>query len=222
MFDYNTTRRALVLPEYGRNIDKIVQYVSKITDREKRNIYAKQVIEIMGQLNPHLRDICDFRHKLWDHIYIISEGKLDVDFPYGKPSKKDLKFYPQPLTYPKNNIGKKHYGKTIMLMINKAVEMPDSEYKDVFVACIANYMKNLYITWNKESVTNEAILEDLKQLSKGQLHVSNINLNNLNIDSKPIHNKQNARSYGLNSKSYQFNNPRDRNKKKTKINKKSK
>lgn len=220
MFDYNTTREALVLPEYGRNIDKIVQYVVKIKDKEKRNMYAKQVIEIMGQLNPHLRDVCDFRHKLWDHIYIISNGKLDVDFPYGKPSKKELQFNAKPLAYPKNNIIKKHYGKTIQLMIDKAIQMEDSDNKDSFVLSIANYMKNLYITWNKESVTNEIILGDLKQLSNNKLDISRIDLNDLGLDDKNKQYKLSPRAQNLNNKNYHNN--RDRNKKKNKTSKRCK
>ena len=167
--DYNTDLTPLIISEYGRNIQKMVDFAITVEDKEERNKVARAIIDVMGQLNPHLRDVNDFKHKLWDHLFVISKFKLDVDSPYPKPSPETFTSKPKNVAYPRNNIRFKHYGKVVEDMIQKAIEMPDGDMKDAFVENIANVMKSFYITWNKDNVGDELILEQLKMLSKGQL-----------------------------------------------------
>lgn len=167
--DYNTRRPHMVIPEYGRNIQKMVEHAISIENREERNRVAQSIINVMGQLNPHLRDIVDFKHKLWDHLFIISDFKLDVDSPYPYPDKEKIFEKPKPLEYPQSNIRFKHYGKSVEAFIAKAIEMQDGEEKTELIKTIANLMKKSYLTWNRESVDDDLIVSDLKLLSKGQL-----------------------------------------------------
>ncbi len=170
-YDYNTTSKKLILPEYGRNIQKMVDHILTIEDREERNKAARTIIAVMGNLNPHLRDINDFKHKLWDHLAIISDFKLDIDYPYELPKKEELASKPRKLEYNQKSIRFKHYGHSIALMIDKAVEMEDGEEKSDLVKMIANHMKKSYLTWNREAVSNVEILNDLKTLSKNRLEL---------------------------------------------------
>lgn len=169
--DYNTTRKKLVLPEYGRNIHEMVDHVCSIEDREERNRAAQTIISIMGNLNPHLRDINDFKHKLWDHIALISDFKLDIDYPYEIPEKSHFTEKPKQVPYNEYPIRYKHYGKLIELMIEEAVKMEDDEKKNILIMMIANHMKRSYLTWNRNVVTDEDIFNDLKEMSKGALVV---------------------------------------------------
>ncbi len=178
IFDYNSSRSKLILSEYGRNVQNMVKYIVELPTKEERNRYSHVVIDLMGFLNPHLRDVADFKHKLWDHLNIISEFKIDVDSPYPKPTQEAIHFKPDPLKYPQQRISFKHYGKTIELMIEKAKSIDDAPRRQHMVQAIANFMKMAYVTWNKDSVADETILNDLKILSKGELQLEeNINLN---------------------------------------------
>lgn len=178
IFDYNSSRSKLILSEYGRNVQNMVKYIVALPTKEERNRYAHVVIDLMGFLNPHLRDVADFKHKLWDHLNIISEFKIDVDSPYPKPTQEAIRFKPAPLKYPQQKISFKHYGKTIELMIEKARSIEDAPRQQHMVQAIANFMKMAYVTWNKDSVADETILSDLRILSKGELKLEeNINLN---------------------------------------------
>ncbi|WP_214070261.1 DUF4290 domain-containing protein [Mucilaginibacter sp. dw_454] len=177
-FDYNSTRSKLLLSEYGRNVQNMVKYIVALPTKEERNRYAQVVIDLMGFLNPHLRDVADFKHKLWDHLHIISEFKIDVDSPYPKPAEDAIHIKPEPLRYPNQRIRYKHYGKTIELMIEKAKSIEEPERRKHMVQAIANFMKMAYVQWNKDSVSDETILADLVALSKGELKVDeSINLN---------------------------------------------
>lgn len=170
--DYNTTRKDLVLPEYGRNIQKMVNHVKTVEDPEERNRLAKAIIQIMGSMNPHLRDVSDFTHKLWDHLAIISEFELDVDSPYPKPSKEELHQKPERLTYQKpDDIKFKHYGKVLEKMIQRAIEYDDGEEKDFLVEVICTQMKKAFVMWNRENAVDEQIFKDLLYLSKNQLTI---------------------------------------------------
>jgi len=169
--DYNTRRPQMVIPEYGRNIQKMVEHAITIEDRNERNKVAQAIINVMGQLNPHLRDITDFKHKLWDHIFIISDFKLDVDSPYPIPDKETIMKKPEKLDYPQSRIKFKHYGKSIEYIIEEAVKMEDGEMKTELIKMIANLMKKSYLTWNRESVDDDLIISDLESLSKGKLKV---------------------------------------------------
>lgn len=183
MFDYNTTRTSLLYSEYGRNIQNMVKFIKTLESKEERNKHAQAVIDLMGFLNPHLRDVADFKHKLWDHLFIIADFDLDVDSPYPIPSRESLDTKPAIVPYPSNKIRYKHYGKTVELMIEKAKEITDEpERKSNMVAAIANFMKMSYVTWNKDSVSDESIINDLKTLSKGELTLDeNVNLNKVEV-----------------------------------------
>ena len=172
IYDYNTSRKKLILPEYGRNIQKMVNHLKTIEDREERNKAARTVIGVMGNLNPHLRDINDFKHKLWDHLAIIADFDLDIDSPYEWPEKAKLEEKPNTVHYNQHSIRYKHYGRSIGLMIEKAVELEPGEEKDDLVQMIAYHMKKSYLTWNREAVSDQEILTDLKTLSGGRLEVS--------------------------------------------------
>lgn len=177
-FDYNSTRSKLLLSEYGRNVQNMVKYIVALPTKEERNRYAAVVIDLMGFLNPHLRDVADFKHKLWDHLHIISNFEIDVDSPYPPPSPDAIHLKPEPLKYPHQRIKYKHYGKTIELMINKAKSIQEPERRNHMVHAIANFMKMAYVQWNKDSVADETILNHLYELSGGELKLDeNINLN---------------------------------------------
>jgi hypothetical protein len=205
-FDYNSTRSKLLLTEYGRNVQNMVKYIVNLPTKEERNRYANVVIDLMGFLNPHLRDVADFKHKLWDHLHIISDYKIDVDSPYPLPSPEAIHIKPEPLGYPNKRIRFKHYGKTIELMIAKAKAIEEPARKQHMVQAIANFMKMAYVQWNKDSVTDESILADLRELSNGELKLEeNINLarveyrtpvQNTRNNNNPRNNNQNNRSGG--------------------------
>ncbi len=170
-YDYNSQRTKMILPEYGRNIQKMVEYAVQIENREERNKAANAIIAIMGNLNPHLRDISDFKHKLWDHLFIISDFKLDIDSPYEKPTPEVLFEKPKSIPYSEYNIRYKHYGKIIELLIKEASGFEEGPEKEALVKLIANHMKKCYLTWNREMVSDEVIFEDLKKLSGGTIEV---------------------------------------------------
>lgn len=169
--DYNTSRKKLVLPEYGRNIQNMVDYISTIDSLEERNRLAKAVISVMGNMNPHLRDINDFKHKLWDHLAIMSEFKLEIDYPFEIPEPETFAEKPRQVDYNVNRIKYKHYGRSIELMIKEAIEMDDLELKRILTILIANHMKKSYLTWNKDAVGDEQIRKDLNTLSGGKLEI---------------------------------------------------
>lgn len=166
--DYNTTANKLILPEYGRNIQKMAEHLLLIEDREKRNKAANELLGIMGNMFPHLRDIKDFKHKLWDHLAAMTRYNLDVDYPY-KVTRVDELPKPDKLPYNTNHIKFKHYGKTLQRLINKAKDIEDEEEKQQLIILIANHMKKLYVIWNLKSVTDEIVFSDLAILSDGKL-----------------------------------------------------
>jgi hypothetical protein len=150
----------------------MVEHLLTIEDRDERNKAARTVIGVMGNLNPHLRDVADFKHKLWDHLAVISDFKLDIDSPYETPTKEMLNEKPKKVPYSQKNIRFKHYGHSIVLMIQKAAEMEDGEEKQDLVKMIAYHMKKSYLTWNREAVDDREILEDLVTLSGNKLELS--------------------------------------------------
>jgi Domain of unknown function (DUF4290) len=186
IFDYNSTRNKLILSEYGRNVQNMVKYIVALPTKEERNRYAQVVIDLMGFLNPHLRDVADFKHKLWDHLHIISDFKIDVDSPYPKPEIEAIHMKPEPLKYPHQRIKYKHYGKTIELMMEKAKSIEEPDRKQHMVQAIANFMKMAYVQWNKDSVADETILADLRAMSQGQLKLEdNVNLARVEFRTPP-------------------------------------
>jgi hypothetical protein len=170
-YDYNTSRNKLILPEYGRNIQKMVEHILTIPDREERNRLAQAVIIIMGNMNPHLRDINDFKHKLWDHLAIMANFQLDIDFPYDIPQAEEFAEKPRRVSYNTNEIRFRHYGRIVESLIKEAVKLPDGDDKDMLAKLIANHMKKSYLTWNRDSVTDEVIFNDLYELSGRKLRV---------------------------------------------------
>ena len=168
--DYNSQRRKLPLPEYGRNIQNMVDYLFTIEDKEKRNRSAQTVIDVMGNLYPYLRDVAEFKHKLWDHLAIMSDFKLDIDYPYNPPTPDILTEKPNQVPYSDNNIRYKHYGFIMESLIKKTTEL-EGEEKDVLIELLANHMKKSYVAWNKDGVDDEKIFQDLKELSKGKLNI---------------------------------------------------
>lgn len=207
-FDYNTTRRKLILAEYGRNVQNMVKYIVELPTKEERNRYAQVVIDLMGFLNPHLRDVADFKHKLWDHLHIISNFKIDVDSPYPKPSEDAIRFKPAPLSYPQQRIKYKHYGKTVELMISKARAIEDPTRKQQMVQAIANFMKMAYVTWNKDTVADETIIKDLREMSNGALQLQeNVNLNRVEFRPPSPVNRQRSNTNQNKNRNTNRNNP---------------
>ena len=170
-FDYNTQRKRMALPEYGRNVLKMIEHVKTIKDPEERNQAARTIIQIMGNLNPNLREVTDFRHKLWDHIMIIADFDLDVDSPYPAPDRKKLNSKPNKVPYHNGEIKYSHYGCIIPAMIEAAAKMKDGEEKDYLTSLILNQMKKDYVTWNKSTVADEVIIRDLIEISGNRLKV---------------------------------------------------
>ncbi|RBQ02973.1 DUF4290 domain-containing protein [Pedobacter miscanthi] len=200
-FDYNTTRSHLILSEYGRNVQNMVKYICELPTIEERNKYAQAVIDLMGFLQPHLRDVADFKHKLWDHLHIISGYQIDVDSPYPKPLIENAYIKPEPLAYPQQRITYKHYGKTVENLIEKAMREEDAEIKKAMVQSIANFMKMAYVTWNKDNVSDDTIIKDLKYLSGGLLSLDEgVNLAKVEFRAQnPRQNNNNNNNRGRNN-----------------------
>ncbi len=171
--EYNTTRNHLIIKEYGRHIQKMIEYVLTIEDREKRQKNAYALIELMGFLNPHLKNVEDFRHKLWDHLFLISDFKLDVDSPYPIPTRETLRGKPDPLSYPKRYPKYNHLGKNIEIVIDKALSEEDAEKRQGFANSIAYYMKLTYSNWHKELVHDDNIQTELASITDGELEFNN-------------------------------------------------
>ncbi|MBM3443853.1 MAG: DUF4290 domain-containing protein [Bacteroidetes bacterium] len=167
--EYNTTRGHLEMREYGRHVQQMVDHLLTIEDKERRQKNAHAVIELMGFLNPHLKNVEDYRHKLWDHLFLISDFKLEVDSPYPIPTRESLKAKPKPLPYPKRYPRYSHLGKHLELVINKAMAEQNEEKRSGFAHIIAYYMKLAYNTWHKELIPDESIRSELNAITQGQL-----------------------------------------------------
>ncbi len=165
---YNTQLTKLILPEYGRNIHNMVDYCVKLEDRDQRTHCAYSLIDIMGNMFPHLRNVNDFKHILWDHLAIMADFQLDIDYPYEIIKKEELIAHPHKIEYSRPTMKYRHYGKTLERMINCAVEMPEGEEKEQFLRLLISQMKKSYIQWNRE-VDDAGILEDLYELSDGKI-----------------------------------------------------
>jgi len=168
---YNTSRKSLIISEYGRSIQEMVEFTVQLEDRDERTKAAKTIVNAMAILNPQLREFVDYKHKLWDHLYIISDFKLDCDSPYPMPDKDLTHVKPDPMPYPHKNIKLRHYGSTIELMIKEALKMEDTPERQQVVEAIANFMKMSYLTWNRDSVDDDVIREQLREFSGGQLEI---------------------------------------------------
>jgi Domain of unknown function (DUF4290) len=192
--EYNSERQHLIIPEYGRHLQKLIDQATDIEDVEKRNKVAKYIIQVMGSLNPHLRDVPDFQHKLWDQLFIMSDFRLVVDSPYPIPSREVLQLKPDVLQYPQNFPKYRFYGNNIKYMIDVANKWDDGEMKSALVKVIANHMKKSYLSWNKDTVKDDVIFEHLYELSGGKINMTEsaeelLNTNDLLRTNKRISNK---------------------------------
>ena len=169
--DYNTTRDKLILPEYGRHIQKMIEQVKEIPDRDKRNEQIQAVISIMEILNPQLREQPDYKCKLWDHVFMIADYDLDVDSPYPIPTKEDYAVPPKPVPISKEPLKAAHYGRNIQNMIDAIAKLPEDDNRDEIIKSMAVYMRQQYLIWNKDSVSEETIFKDIAKLSNGKLIV---------------------------------------------------
>lgn len=169
--EYNGERPHLIIPEYGRHLQKLIDQAALIENREERNKAARYIIQVMGSLNPHLRDVPDFQHKLWDQIFIMSNFKLDVDSPYPIPTRDVINLKPSNLSYPQKNPKYRFYGNNIKTMIDVANSWEEGEMKTVLIKVIANHMKKSYLSWNKDTVDDKVIFEHLYELSDGKINL---------------------------------------------------
>jgi hypothetical protein len=172
--EYNSQREHLIIPEYGRYVQKLIDQITAIEDREKRNKGARYVISVLGNLNPHLRDVPDFQHKLWDQLFIMSDFKLDIDSPYPIPTREVVQLKPDRLAYPQNFPKYRFYGNNIKYMIDVARKWEEGELKNALIIVIANHMKKCFLSWNKDTVTDEVIFNHLSELSNGELNLTAI------------------------------------------------
>lgn len=196
--EYNTTRNHLIMREYGRHIQKMVEYLLTIENKEERQRNAYAVIELMGFLNPHLKNVEDFRHKLWDHLFLISDFTLDVESPYPIPTRETLKARPERLSYPKRYPKFNHLGKNIEVVIDKALHEENPEKKQGFANAIAYYMKLTYSNWHKELVHDDAIQTELSTMTKGELEFNNKPFVKHRTDNRPDRDDYPAQGGGRN------------------------
>jgi hypothetical protein len=170
--EYNAERPHLIIPEYGRHLQKLIEQATALTDRAERNKAARYIISVMGSLNPHLRDVPDFQHKLWDQLFIMSDFKIDVDSPYPLPNRELLEQKPDRLEYPQNFPKYRFYGNNIKYMIDVANKWEDGPLKEALIIVIANHMKKSYLSWNKDTVKDDVIFEHLQELSGGKINLT--------------------------------------------------
>jgi Domain of unknown function (DUF4290) len=209
--EYNTERPHLIIPEYGRHIQKMIDQAVAEEDPEKRNKQAKSIIAVMGNLNPHLRDVPDFQPMLWDQLFIISKFKLDVDSPYEKPTPEELYAPPEPLAYPQNYPKYRFYGNNIKRMIDVAVDWEEGDKKEGLILTIANHMKKCFLNWNKDTVEDEVIFQHLFELSEGKINLKNSD-EDLRDAQKLLKSKKrfNTSNSSSSKKNYKSNNNRGR------------
>ncbi len=170
---YNTSRSQLIIPENGRHFQKMIDQALDVVSRDERNKMAHAIVSVMGNMHPHLRDVPDFQHKLWDQLFIMSDFKLDLDTPFSKPSKEELSQKPEVLPYPQNFPKYRFYGNNIKRMIDIAVDWEESDKREALAIAIANHMKKCYLNWNKDTVEDSVIFEHLFELSEGKLNLLN-------------------------------------------------
>lgn len=169
--DYNTSRTQLNLPEYGRNIQKLVEYTKEIEDREEKNKAALAIINIMGNMNPHLRDINDFKHKLWDQLAIMSNFELDIDSPYPSPSRDELYESPEPIPYKEGELKFKTFGRTVTMFVKKAATYENQEERNALMKIIGGHMKKTFYLWNNEHLSDDAVIDIVKDMTKGKINL---------------------------------------------------
>jgi hypothetical protein len=166
--EYNSARTLMIIPEYGRHVQKLVDNCLALETKEERNEMALAIVDVMGNLQPHLRDVPDFKHKLWDQLYIMSDFKLDAESPYPIPSREELQEKPERLPYPKYASKYRYYGNNIQTMIDVALSWEEGDKREALVYTIANHMKKCYLNWNKDTVDDAVIFKHLYDLSGGE------------------------------------------------------
>ena len=205
--EYNTEREHLIIPEYGRHVQKMIAHATNLKDKTKQQKCVNAIIAFMGQKNPHLRDIKDFTHKLWDHLFIMSDFKIDVQSPYPKPERVKLAARPEKMSYPKQKIRFPFYGVNIEKMVAYAIQMEDGKLKETMAGMIANHMKKDYICWNKAFVDDDTILKHLNQLSEGKVKThTDFKL----IDDKDIQKPKTYKKLKKKGKNYKHRGPKRR------------
>jgi hypothetical protein len=173
--EYNSERPHLIIPEYGRHVQKLIDNCVAIENAEERNKMAKAIVDVMGNLQPHLRDVPDFKHKLWDQLFIMSDFKLEAESPYPKPEREELAAKPERLGYPKYDSKYRFYGNNIQTMIDVALTWEEGEAREALYFAIANHMKKCYLNWNKDTVDDHIIYNHLLDLSKGKIDLEGKN-----------------------------------------------
>ncbi len=167
--EYNSERPIMIIPEYGRHVQKLIDHCMTLPSKEERNIMARAIVDVMGNLQPHLRDVPDFKHKLWDQLFIMSDFNLDAESPYPTPSKEELQEKPEPLAYPKSASKYRYYGTNMQTMIDVALSWEEGDLKEALIFTIANHMKKCYLNWNKDTVDDGIIFNHLFDLSGGKI-----------------------------------------------------
>lgn len=201
--EYNSERPLMIIPEYGRHIQKLVDHCVALEDKEERNIMAKAIVDVMGNLQPHLRDVPDFKHKLWDQLFIMSSFGLDADSPFETPSKEELQEKPESLPYPKSASRYRYYGNNIQVMIDVALSWEEGEKREALVYTIANHMKKCYLNWNKDTVDDAVIFNHLFDLSDAKIDLRNSE--ETLSESKNLLRKRTTQQGKSNTKNYKTN-----------------
>ncbi|TXD84263.1 DUF4290 domain-containing protein [Subsaximicrobium wynnwilliamsii] len=205
--EYNTEREHLIIPEYGRHLQKMINYAKEQPTKEERLKVANAIISVMGNLQPHLRDVPDFQHKLWDQLFMMADFDLDVDLDFPKPTREEVYARPEPLEYPQNFPKYRFYGNNIKTMIDVANTWEDGELKEALIYTIANHMKKCFLNWNKDTVEDDVIFKHLYELSDGKINLNkeeedlsdasslmrgNTKYTNTKTSSKKAHHKKNT------------------------------
>ncbi|MFT5822286.1 MAG: hypothetical protein ACI8ZM_003542 [Crocinitomix sp.] len=211
--EYNTARSKMLIPEYGRNVQKMVDHAVSLEDRDERNKVAQAIIMVMGELKPELRDVEEYKPKLWTHLFIMSSFELDVDSPYPLPDKEVLKEKPNRVAYPQTRIKIGHYGKNVEILIAKAIEMEDPDEREALVKTIACMMKQFYLTFNSTSIEDDMIIDHLSKLSDGKIQLTDVSflpstgsILKANISAKSSTNTNNKKSNNKNRNNNNNNN----------------
>ncbi|MCF8425420.1 MAG: DUF4290 domain-containing protein [Bacteroidia bacterium] len=210
--EYNTERGKLLISEYGRIIQKMIAVAVAETNREKRQSIANEVIKLMGQLNPHLRDVADYKHKLWDHLFVMSDFKLDVDSPYPIPSRETIKAKPEPMAYSQSRIKFRFYGKIVPQMIQKVAELEEGPYRTAYINAIGSFMKMSSKAWNLEMLNDDEVMAHLESLSNGKIAISE-------SEDLQFKNMQQRKVTTIGEDKYSNNNNRNNNQNRNKFNK---
>lgn len=223
--EYNSERSTLIIPEYGRHVQKLVNHCIALEDDAEREKMANAIIDVMGNLQPHLRDVPDFKHKLWDQLFIMSKFKLEVNSPYEKLTQEEVNVKPERLDYPKSASKYRFYGNNIQTMIDVALSWEDGDLKEALILNIANHMKKCYLNWNKDTVEDFVIYNHLNDLSNGKidLRASEEGLsqtstllrksNSGRMNNQQVNNKNNNRNNNNNNRKHTNNNNRNHHRK---------